>query len=82
MKQISEFLGYNHSDEMIDKITEHSTFASMKKNPMTNPDSLFPKEARKDYDKNEQVSFMRKGRSLVQTVILKDAWSDSSEWKF
>ncbi|XP_072033690.1 sulfotransferase 1C4-like [Amphiura filiformis] len=52
VKQICEFLGYHYSDEIIDRITRHTTFGSMKKNPMTNPDSLMEKK---------DVSFMRKG---------------------
>ncbi|XP_072044653.1 LOW QUALITY PROTEIN: sulfotransferase 1C4-like [Amphiura filiformis] len=56
--QICEFLGYNHSEEMLDTITEHSSFSSMKKNPMTNPDSLFPRKRLPE----EDISFMRKGK--------------------
>ncbi|XP_022091467.1 sulfotransferase 1A3-like isoform X1 [Acanthaster planci] len=57
VKQISEFLGKSFSDDIIDAITDHCTFANMKKNPMTNPDVLIQQIV----GKREGVSFMRKG---------------------
>ncbi|XP_072043248.1 sulfotransferase 1C4-like [Amphiura filiformis] len=56
--QICEFVGYSYSEEILDSITEHTTFSSMKKNPMTNPDSIFPRRVTADKD----ISFMRKGK--------------------
>ena len=54
VRQICEFLGYHYSDDVIDRITQHSTFGSMKKNPMTNPDSLNDRS-------KDNSTFMRKG---------------------
>ncbi len=57
MRQICEFLGYHYSDHVIDRITQHTTFRCMKKNPMTNPDTFnVQREAEK------HISFMRKGK--------------------
>ncbi|XP_072044656.1 sulfotransferase 1C4-like [Amphiura filiformis] len=57
--QICDFLGYTYSEEILASITEHTTFSSMKKNPMTNPDSLFPRKVTAEKD---NTSFMRKGK--------------------
>lgn len=40
VKQIADFLGKVLSDDVIDVIADHCTFAKMKKNPCTNPDTL------------------------------------------
>jgi len=56
--RIAKFLKLNLSDDVIDTITEHSTFDSMKKDPTTNPDKLpFYQDAGK-----EKTSFLRKGK--------------------
>ena len=60
MKQICEFLGFQYSDAILDQITEHTTFKSMKKNPMTNPDSF-----KSQRDEAKDVSFMRKGKHFL-----------------
>lgn len=52
-----EFLKRPLSDAVIDKIVEHSSFKSMKKNPMSNPDSLKFNDPKVD----GKLSFMRKG---------------------
>ncbi|XP_071797657.1 amine sulfotransferase-like [Asterias amurensis] len=57
VKRISEFLEKSFSDEILDAITDHCTFENMKKNPMTNPDTLL----KATMDINEGQSFMRKG---------------------
>ncbi|XP_022099260.1 estrogen sulfotransferase-like [Acanthaster planci] len=55
VEKISKFLGKDFSAATLDAITEHCTFANMKKNPMSNPDSIWvPAEA--------ATSFMRKGK--------------------
>ncbi|XP_072025287.1 sulfotransferase 1C4-like [Amphiura filiformis] len=56
VRQICEFLGYHYSDDILDRITQHSTFGSMKKNPMTNPDFF---NVQREGEKH--ISFMRKG---------------------
>ncbi|XP_071506168.1 sulfotransferase 1C2-like [Diadema antillarum] len=55
--RVSDFLGKNLSDDVIDKITKHCTFDAMKKDPKANPDSVpvFAKAVSK------KKSFMRKG---------------------
>ncbi|XP_038065186.1 sulfotransferase 1C2-like [Patiria miniata] len=60
VEQISQFLGKNLSAERLDAITEHCTFANMKKNPMANPDTLI--ENAGGQDTGEKASFMRKGK--------------------
>ncbi|XP_038065191.1 sulfotransferase 1C2-like isoform X3 [Patiria miniata] len=60
VEQISRFLGKNLSAETLDAITEHCTFANMKKNPMANQDTLF--ELPVDEKTGDRVSFMRKGK--------------------
>ncbi|XP_038064363.1 sulfotransferase 1A3-like [Patiria miniata] len=57
VKKLSEFLGKSFPDDVIDAITAHCSFANMKKNPMTNPDSLLEMVM----GKQEGRSFMRKG---------------------
>ena len=64
VKQTADFLGKTLSDDTIDDIVDHCTFAKMKKNPSTNPDSLgFNEDSNKQETKKEtsQPSFMRKG---------------------
>ncbi|XP_038064361.1 sulfotransferase 1A3-like [Patiria miniata] len=57
VKKVSEFLGKSFPDDVIDAITDHCTFANMKKNPMTNPDVVIENIM----GKQEGTSFMRKG---------------------
>ncbi|XP_038066033.1 sulfotransferase 1A1-like [Patiria miniata] len=54
VEKISQFLGKRLSAETLDAITEHCTFANMKKNPMANLDYMFAQE-------EKPVAFMRKG---------------------
>ena len=61
VKQISEFLGKSFSDEIIDAITDHCSFESMKNNPMTNPDTIIAQRFGKIADGK---SFMRKGKTI------------------
>ncbi|XP_072041097.1 sulfotransferase 1A3-like [Amphiura filiformis] len=78
VERVSKFMGYTISDDVINGIVDHCSFASMKKNPMTNPDGLFD-QAHKKLDqqkkgnaskegvtlvepKQEKISFMRKGK--------------------
>ena len=70
MQRVATFLGYTYPGDVIDEIVDHCSFASMKKNPMTNPDSLisiFKKqqegkpETSPEGSKQEETSFMRKG---------------------
>ncbi|XP_033631081.1 sulfotransferase 1C2-like [Asterias rubens] len=57
VEKISKFLGKDFSNETLDAITDHCTFANMKKNPMTQLDSLFAK-----LNLPDSMSFMRKGK--------------------
>ena len=59
MEKISKFLGKDFSNETLDAITDHCTFANMKKNPMTQLDSLFAK-----LNLPDSMSFMRKGNAF------------------
>ena len=59
VKQICEFLGFHYSDDMLDRITQHSTFGSMKKNPKSNPDAL-----NMHREGEQHISFMRKGNYI------------------
>ncbi|XP_071476936.1 sulfotransferase 1E1-like [Diadema antillarum] len=55
--RVCDFLGRNLSDDVIDVITQHSTFDAMKKDPKSNPDTMpVFKEAVK-----QKRSFLRKG---------------------
>lgn len=56
LKRISNFLGRNHSEEVIQKIAEHCSFKAMKTNTMSNF-SLVPKI----YMDNDKSHFFRKG---------------------
>ncbi|XP_038065189.1 sulfotransferase 1A1-like isoform X2 [Patiria miniata] len=60
VEQTSQFLGKNFSAETLDAITEHCTFANMKKNPMANQDSVFALPV--DEKTGDKASFMRKGK--------------------
>lgn len=70
VKRISDFLGCNLSEELIQKIAEHGSFKSMKVNTMSNL-SLVPQELL-DTSKSQ---FLRKGevseRLLCCFIILR-----------
>ena len=55
--KVATFLEKSLSDDVIDEITQLSTFDSMKSNPKTNPDSL---PGFQEAVKNN-ISFLRKG---------------------
>ncbi|XP_038064820.1 sulfotransferase 1C3-like [Patiria miniata] len=55
IERVSLFLGKNLSAEILDAITEHCTFSNMKKNPMTDMDTLYPHSIKTG------GTFMRKG---------------------
>ncbi|XP_038066234.1 sulfotransferase 1C2-like [Patiria miniata] len=62
VERVSKFLGKDLPAETLDAITDHCTFANMKKNPMANPDSILaPPEQAADTAPREG-SFMGKGR--------------------
>ncbi|XP_072041129.1 sulfotransferase 1C4-like [Amphiura filiformis] len=77
-KKVATFVGYTLSDDVINGIVDHCSFTSMKKNPMTNPDTIFAftykklEQRRKENPSNdgvnleepkqERTSFMRKGK--------------------
>ncbi|XP_062316012.1 sulfotransferase family 1, cytosolic sulfotransferase 5 isoform X1 [Osmerus eperlanus] len=56
IRRISEFLGQNTSDQLIDNIMQMTTFAAMRENPMANystiPETIFDRQA---------SEFLRKG---------------------
>ncbi|XP_038064996.1 sulfotransferase 1A1-like [Patiria miniata] len=56
VEKVSKFLGKDMPAETLDAITDHCTFANMKKNPMANPDSILADTAPRE------GSFMRKGK--------------------
>ncbi|XP_072042015.1 sulfotransferase 1A3-like [Amphiura filiformis] len=75
VERVTEFMNYTLTDDVINGIVDHCSFESMKKNPMTNPDSLrdrirkqLDQQAKKEEDdtlvepKQEKISFMRKGK--------------------
>lgn len=66
VQQIADFLGKDLSDDVIDVIVDHCTFAKMKKNPSTNPDTLGFNENNNNEGEQkmttQQPSFMRKGK--------------------
>ena len=64
VEQVAKFLGYSFSDDVINAIVDHCTFANMKKNPMCNPDSIinmFLDASNVPKDAPPPTSFMRKG---------------------
>ena len=63
VKQISEFLGFHYSDDILERITQCSTFGSMKQNPKKNPDTL-----RASREGEEHISFMRKGKQITSNL--------------
>ncbi|XP_030845638.1 sulfotransferase isoform X1 [Strongylocentrotus purpuratus] len=76
--RVCDFLGKELSDDIIDVITENSTFNAMKKDPTANPDSLLVfKEAAK-----QKRSFLRKGEvgdwknhfTVAQNIIFDDLY--------
>ncbi|XP_072041098.1 sulfotransferase 1C3-like [Amphiura filiformis] len=78
VEDVAKFLIYTLFDDVINGIVDHCSFASMQKNPMTNPDTILktvrmPQDQRKkDLDskdgvtveepKQEKSPFMRKGK--------------------
>ncbi|XP_072020031.1 sulfotransferase 1E1-like [Amphiura filiformis] len=56
--QVCDFLQKPLSNAIIDQIVEHSSFTNMKRNPMSNPDSLKINDPNVD----GKLSFMRKGK--------------------
>ncbi|XP_022099216.1 estrogen sulfotransferase-like, partial [Acanthaster planci] len=63
VEKISNFLGKHLSAETLDAITEHCTFANMKKNPMSSPDIFFgPPKSATNSGADSATSFMRKGK--------------------
>ena len=78
VQKVATFLGYTYSDDVINRVVDHCSFASMKKNPMTNPDyvmSFFIEqrsnkpETSNDSNKQETTSFMRKGWSKISLTF-------------
>ena len=72
VRQTAKFLGKQLTDDVVDRIADHCTFAKMKKNPSTNPDTLgFNEDAsnnnKEDTKRKEpaQPSFMRKGKLVT-----------------
>ena len=63
--EVCKFLGKSLPDSVIDKIVEHSSFKSMKANPMSNPDTLKFNDPKVD----GKLSFMRKGMSNPRGLI-------------
>ncbi|XP_030854985.1 LOW QUALITY PROTEIN: sulfotransferase 1C2A-like [Strongylocentrotus purpuratus] len=62
VQQIAEFMGKSLSDDVIEKIAEASTFEAMKKNPLSNPDTLLQKGNKESgLGQSSTSSFMRKG---------------------
>ena len=73
VENIAQFLERSLSDDVIDKVVDHCTFANMKKNPMASVDSILKEEmemgARRENKSVEQLieesklarPFMRKG---------------------
>ncbi|CAG9800620.1 unnamed protein product [Chironomus riparius] len=62
--KMMNFLGKSYSEEQIDKLCEHSSFESMKKNPSCNREQRIKTvKASKNYvSKNEEFTFMREGK--------------------
>ncbi|XP_038064989.1 sulfotransferase 1E1-like [Patiria miniata] len=75
--KISEFLGKSLSDDVIDAITDHCTFENMKKNPMTNPDTLL--QNAHGGQMPEGKSFMRRGKVGGWKAQLSDAQSEAMD---
>ena len=67
VEKISKFLGKDLSAEKLDAITDHCTFANMKKNPMTNPDNLSVPTRSDPADATP--SFMRKGKCMTKIFL-------------
>ena len=73
VEKLAQFLGRPLIEDDIAKVVDHCTFANMKKNPMTSPDSIakdkWEKIAKRENKSAEQLmeenksaqSFMRKG---------------------
>ena len=59
VKTISQFMGYDLDDTVIDRIAEMSTFESMKANPLANPDAKLKADNR--ISSSSTTSFLRKG---------------------
>jgi len=55
IRTIADFLGYSLSPEIVGKITEQTTFATMRKNPAANNDYT------NKYRHEKSTPFMRKG---------------------
>lgn len=58
------FLARSYSDEQIDKLCDHASFESMKKNPSCNREQRIKnmKLTNNYVSKNEDFSFMREGK--------------------
>ena len=69
--EVCKFLGKSLPDSVIDQIVAHSSFKSMKANPMSNPDTLKFNDPKVD----GKLSFMRKGMSNFAFFFLGSAVS-------
>lgn len=64
VKKVMKFLGKNFTQEQIDKLCDHLSFESIRKNEMINRNEelkIFKESFGKKYDPNE-YSFVRKGK--------------------
>ncbi|XP_022095565.1 sulfotransferase 1C2-like isoform X2 [Acanthaster planci] len=75
VKRISAFLGKALPDDVIDAITDHCTFENMKKNPMTNPDTIT--QIIHGGKMPEGKSFMRAGKVGSWKSKLSDSQSEA-----
>ena len=58
VKSMSQFMGYDLDESVIDKISKKCTFESMKTDPLANPDDL---PTMKPQIKSDFTPFLRKG---------------------
>jgi len=62
--KMMKFLGKSYTDKQIDKLCEHTSFESMKKNPSCNREQRikFVKNSNNYISKEEEFTFMREGK--------------------
>lgn len=73
---MAEFLGKSLNEEQIDKLLDHLSFESMRKNPSVNLESLLKMKNGQDFEQRGDQTFIRKGKVGDWTNYMSQQLSD------